>query len=111
MKIVSSSVNEHTPLTMGLSKCWVSRPPTAIPKISTEFHSLNSVGWFASSYFLTQMAFQPAFGHMFTDFSIKKVYMAAILLFEVGPIVCATASDSVALIVGRLIAGAGGGGL
>lgn len=37
--------------------------------------------------------------------------MAAILLFEVGSIVCATASDSIALIVGRLIAGAGGGGL
>ena len=57
------------------------------------------------------MAFQPAFGRMFTGFSIKKVYMAAILIFEVGSIVCATASDSTALIIGRLIAGAGGGGL
>jgi MFS family permease len=57
------------------------------------------------------MAFQPAFGHMFTDFSVKKVYMAAILLFEVGSIICATASHSIALIIGRLIAGAGGGGL
>ena len=57
------------------------------------------------------MAFQPAFGHMFTDFSLKKIYMAAILLFEVGSIICATASDSVALILGRLVAGAGGGGL
>ena len=84
---------------------------TAIPKISTEFHSLNAVGWFASSYFLTQMAFQPAFGHLLTDFSIKTVYMAAIVLFEIGSIVCATASSSTELIVGRLIAGAGGGGL
>lgn len=57
------------------------------------------------------MAFRPAFGYMFTEFSIKKVYMAAILMFEIGSIVCATARDSITLIVGRLIAGAGGGGL
>ena len=37
--------------------------------------------------------------------------MAAILIFEIGSIVCATARDSITLIVGRLIAGAGGGGL
>lgn len=86
-------------------------PATAIPRIATEFHSLDAVGWYASSYFLTQMAFRPAFGHLHTDFSIKNVYMAAILLFEIGSIVCATASNSIALIVGRLIAGAGGGGL
>lgn len=69
------------------------------------------MGWFASSYFLTQMAFQPAFGHLFTDFALKKVFMAAILIFEAGSIICATAKGSISLIVGRLVAGAGGGGL
>ena len=86
-------------------------PATAIPKMSTEFHSLNAVGWYASSYFLTQMPFQPAFGHLLTDFSIKTVYMAAIVLFEIGSIFCATASSSTELIIGRLIVGAGGVGL
>lgn len=57
------------------------------------------------------MAFQPAFDHLLIDFPPKMVCMAAILLFEVGSIVSATASSSIALIVGRLIAGAGGGGL
>lgn len=57
------------------------------------------------------MAFQPAFGHLFTDFPVKRVFMAAIILFEVGSIICATARSSRALIAGRLIAGAGGGGL
>ncbi|KAL8953178.1 MAG: hypothetical protein Q9222_000951 [Ikaeria aurantiellina] len=84
---------------------------TAIPTISTQFHSLDLVGWYASSYFLTQMAFQPAFGHLFTDYAIKRVFVAAITLFELGSIVCASANGSIALIVGRLIAGAGGGGL
>ncbi|KAI4238470.1 MAG: hypothetical protein LQ349_001075 [Xanthoria aureola] len=57
------------------------------------------------------MAFQPAFGHLFTDFPVKMVFVAAILLFEVGSIICATATSSLALIIGRLVAGAGGGGL
>ncbi|MCJ1404090.1 hypothetical protein MMC11_007315 [Xylographa trunciseda] len=84
---------------------------TAIPRISTEFNSLDDVAWYASSYFLTQMAFQPAFGHLFTYFSVKRVFLAAVLVFEVGSIICALARSSVNLIVGRLIAGAGGGGL
>lgn len=57
------------------------------------------------------MAFQPAFGHLFTDFSIKEVFVATILLFEVGSIVCAVAKNTMTLIIGRLIAGAGGAGL
>lgn len=57
------------------------------------------------------MAFQPAFGYMFTDLPIETVYMAATLIFEIGSIVCATARDSTALIVGRLTAEADGGGL
>lgn len=57
------------------------------------------------------MAFQPAFGHLFTDFAMKQVYIAATLLFELGSIVCATASNPIGFIAGRLIAGAGGGGL
>ena len=57
------------------------------------------------------MAFQPAFGHLFTDSSIKKVVLAAILIFEVGSILCAAAQNTVMLIIGRLIAGAGGAGL
>ena len=57
------------------------------------------------------MALQPAFGHIFTDYSVKVVYIVAIVIFEIGPVICATAESSKTLIVGRLIAGGGGGGL
>lgn len=57
------------------------------------------------------MALQPVFGQMYTDFQIKFVYMGAVLIFEIGSIVCATARTSLNLIAGRLIAGAGGGGI
>ena len=86
-------------------------PATAIPTISTQFNSLGDVGWYSSSYFLTQMAFQPAFGHLFTDCSIKIVFITAVLIFEVGSVICATAPSSVVLILGRLLAGAGAAGL
>ena len=57
------------------------------------------------------MAFQPAFGHLFDDYSVKVVYLIAMIIFEVGSVVCASAKSSANLIIGRLIAGAGGGGL
>ena len=57
------------------------------------------------------MAFQPMFGQLYSSFSIKAVYIGAVAVFELGSILCATATSSVMLIVGRLISGAGGGGL
>lgn len=37
--------------------------------------------------------------------------MAAVVIFEIGSIICASAKTSANLIIGRLIAGAGGAGL
>ena len=48
---------------------------------------------------------------MYTFYSIKWAYLAALLIFEVGSIVCATAPSSTALIVGRAIAGIGSAGI
>jgi MFS family permease len=57
------------------------------------------------------MAVQPAFGQLFKLFSMKFTFLTCIVVFEVGSIVCALAPSSVALIIGRLITGVGGGGL
>jgi MFS family permease len=54
---------------------------------------------------------QPAFGQIYGSFSVKYTYMVSVIIFEVGSIVCALAPSSVALILGRLITGVGGGGL
>lgn len=84
---------------------------TAIPKITTDFNSLGDVGWYGSSYLLTTTALQPSFGRIYTYFNVKWTYIFALVLFEVGSIVCATAPNSVALIVGRAIAGGGASAL
>lgn len=84
---------------------------TAIPRITTVFDSLNDVGWYGSSYLLTTTSLQPSFGKVYTYFNIKWTYLCALLIFELGSIICAAAKNSVMLIVGRAIAGAGAAAL
>ncbi|TVY88550.1 Efflux pump, partial [Lachnellula willkommii] len=85
---------------------------TAIPKITTVFpDSLKDVGWYGSSYLLTNTALQPSFGRIYTYFNVKSTFLFALCLFEAGSIVCAAAKNSVMLICGRAIAGAGASAL
>lgn len=60
---------------------------------------------------LTTCAFQLGFGKLYTFLNLKWVYLIALGLFELGSLVCATAPNSEALIVGRAIAGVGAAGL
>lgn len=84
---------------------------TAIPKITDQFKSLDDVGWYASSYLLTTCALQLFFGKLYTFYSIKLVFLISIGIFEVGSAICGAAPSSVALIIGRAIAGVGSAGL
>ncbi|KAK8125837.1 uncharacterized protein PG998_001596 [Apiospora kogelbergensis] len=84
---------------------------TAIPKITDEFRSLPDVGWYGSAYLLTAAALQLLFGKLYTFFSIKWVYLGAVVTFELGSLVCGVAQNSVTLIIGRAVAGLGSAGL
>ncbi|KAL8795402.1 MAG: hypothetical protein Q9195_002143 [Heterodermia aff. obscurata] len=84
---------------------------TAIPQITDRFNSLNDVGWYGSAYLLTTAAFQLIFGKFYTFFSLKWVFLIAIGIFELGSLICGVAPNSVALIVGRAIAGVGSAGV
>ncbi|PPJ55452.1 hypothetical protein CBER1_02756 [Cercospora berteroae] len=84
---------------------------TAIPRITTIFDSLNDVGWYGSSYLLTTTSLQPSFGKIYTYFNVKWTYLIALLIFELGSILCAAAMSSTMLIVGRAVAGAGAAAL
>ncbi|KAF2496011.1 MFS transporter [Lophium mytilinum] len=84
---------------------------TAIPRITTVFNSLGDVGWYGSSYLLTTCSLMPSFGRVYTYFDVKWTYLSALLLFEIGSIICAAATSSAMFIVGRAIAGAGAAAL
>ncbi|GJN80289.1 hypothetical protein PLIIFM63780_003815 [Purpureocillium lilacinum] len=84
---------------------------TAVPSITSEFHSLKDVGWYGAAYQLSSAALQPLVGKLFTLFNIKVVYLSFFFVFEVGSVVCAVANASLILIVGRVIAGLGVAGM
>ena len=84
---------------------------TAIPRITTVFNSLDDVGWYGSSYLLTTTSLQPSFGKVYTYFNIKWTFMLALLIFEVGSVLCGAAVNSEMLIVGRAVAGVGAAAL
>ncbi|KAI9691805.1 MAG: hypothetical protein M1822_007877 [Bathelium mastoideum] len=84
---------------------------TAIPRITSVFDSLDDVGWYGSAYLLTTTSLQPSFGKVYTYMDVKYTYLAALVIFEVGSVLCAAATSSKMLIVGRAVAGAGAAAL
>lgn len=65
----------------------------AIPKISTQFHALQDVGWYGSAYLITITAFQPAGGKIYRIFNARTVYLSAIVVFEGRPVDQSSATD------------------
>ncbi len=84
---------------------------TAIPKITDEFHGLNDVSWYAAAYFMTFSATQASAGKIYKYYNLKWSFLASMLVFEAGSLLCAAAPTSTALVVGRALAGLGGAGL
>ncbi|GAB1202345.1 hypothetical protein APSETT445_000957 [Aspergillus pseudonomiae] len=63
------------------------------------------------AYLLTTASSQLLIGKFYTIYNIKWVFLTALLIFEVGSAICGAAPNSVALILGRAIAGCGNAGL
>lgn len=84
---------------------------TAIPEITNEFHSANDIGWYGSAFLLSNCAFLLVFGKLYTIFNVKYTFLSAVFIFEVGSAVCGSASNSIAFIMGRALAGLGAGGV
>ncbi|KAK3944445.1 major facilitator superfamily domain-containing protein [Diplogelasinospora grovesii] len=75
---------------------------TATPKITGEFHSLNDIGWYGTSYLLAKI---------YTYFNVKWTFLAFFAIFELGSALCGAAVSSQMLIIGRAVAGLGASGL
>ncbi|TVY84980.1 Efflux pump roqT [Lachnellula suecica] len=84
---------------------------TAIPKITNHFHSLDDVAWYGSAYLFTTCAVQLVFGKMYALYATKWVFLTGVAIFELGSLICGTAPTSIALIIGRAIAGLGAAGI
>ncbi|KND94612.1 putative HC-toxin efflux carrier TOXA [Tolypocladium ophioglossoides CBS 100239] len=83
----------------------------ALPRISSDFASLQDVAWYGSAYLLFITALQPVYGSVYKYFPTDVVYRLSILIFEVGSIICAAAVNSSMFIAGRAVAGFGAAGV
>ncbi|KEF56994.1 uncharacterized protein A1O9_07184 [Exophiala aquamarina CBS 119918] len=84
---------------------------TALPQITTHFHSLKDIGWYGSAYLVSTCTMQPLAGKIYTHFPIKVTYLAFSFIFFIGSLLAATATTSAVVIVGRGVQGIGGAGI
>ncbi|KAJ4373442.1 hypothetical protein N0V86_007580 [Didymella sp. IMI 355093] len=83
----------------------------AVPEITNTFDSIVDVGWYGSAYLLTGACCNPIFGRLYQLYSTKFMFIAAILIFEAGSVLCGAAPSSSAFVVGRAVAGIGSAGI
>lgn len=82
----------------------------ALPKIMAAFGiGVDKVEWVLTAYLLVFAVMLPTSGWVADHFGHKRTYMSALLLFTVGSFLCGVAWDENALIVFRIVQGAGAG--
>jgi hypothetical protein len=75
--------------------------------IIEDFKSVSLLGWVGIGFPLGSIATILPLGKAFGIFDIKWLYVGSLILFEVGSAICGGAPNMNALIVGRVLAGAG----
>lgn len=75
------------------------------------FSEVSQLAWIGAGFPLGSVAVILPYGFLYTKFNMKWLYVAGIVLFQAGSALCGAAPTMDALIVGRVIAGAGGTGI
>ncbi|ORY46513.1 MFS general substrate transporter [Rhizoclosmatium globosum] len=84
---------------------------SALKSIVSDLGRQDLLSWIGSGYMLTSCAFCPLYGKFADIFGRKWTFIAALGIFELGSLVCAIATSMPMLIIGRAVAGLGGGGV
>ncbi|KAF5505788.1 Efflux pump aflT [Colletotrichum siamense] len=84
---------------------------TAIPRITTEFDSLQDAGLYRSASLVASTALQLPYGKAYAQFNVKWIYLGSLVVFEAGSVLCAVAPNSGTLIAGRVVSGVGAAAL
>ncbi|GAA5833772.1 hypothetical protein JCM9279_001622 [Rhodotorula babjevae] len=84
---------------------------TLISDVSSSFKKSNQAGLLGTSYLLSTATFTPLYGRLADIIGRRAALLIALTLFTSGTALCGLAPSMVTLLIGRLIAGMGGGGL
>ncbi|GAA6047387.1 hypothetical protein JCM3770_001279 [Rhodotorula araucariae] len=84
---------------------------TLISDVSSSFKKSNQAGLLGTSYLLSTATFTPLYGRLADIIGRRNSLLIALTLFTSGTALCGLAPSMVSLLIGRLVAGMGGGGL
>jgi MFS family permease len=84
---------------------------TALPRIAAEFGGTGAYAWVTTAYLLAGSVTAPLYGKLGDVFGRKRVLLGALALFLLGSLACGLAPSATLLIAGRVLQGAGSGGL
>ncbi|WP_327353853.1 MDR family MFS transporter [Streptomyces sp. NBC_01304] len=84
---------------------------TALPTIVGELGGLDQLSWVITAYLLTTAVSTPIWGKLGDLYGRKGSYLASIVLFLAGSVLCGVAQDMGQLIAFRAVQGVGAGGL
>lgn len=79
--------------------------------IASDLNELSRISWIATGYLVSCAAFQPLYGRLSDIFGRKSMLLLSSACFGIGCTICGLSYSLMPLIVGRVIAGIGGGGL
>ena len=82
---------------------------TLAAPIATSFNSLPLLAWLATAFLVGQAATQPLSGKLTDIFSRQSGMVVSSLIFASGNIICGFAKDESTMLLGRVVAGVGGG--
>ncbi|MCJ1479837.1 hypothetical protein MMC13_008523 [Lambiella insularis] len=77
--------------------------------ISSSFNSLSLLSWLASGYFIANAAVQPLSGKLTDIYGRRAGLILSHIFFAGGNLICGLAQDEWVIILGRVVAGMGGG--
>ncbi|KAJ3120677.1 hypothetical protein HK100_012692 [Physocladia obscura] len=84
---------------------------TALKTIVADLGHEELNSWIGSAYMMTSCMFCTLYGKFADIFGRRLTFIAAVTLFELGSLLCGLATSMPMLIVGRALAGTGGGGI
>ncbi|KAK3900791.1 major facilitator superfamily domain-containing protein [Staphylotrichum tortipilum] len=76
-----------------------------------QFGHIEKLAWIGSGFPLGSVAVILLVGNLLGHFNMKWTFIGGVALFELGSAVCGAAPNMDALIIGRVLAGAGGAGI
>ncbi|KAL8915402.1 MAG: hypothetical protein Q9172_006892 [Xanthocarpia lactea] len=84
---------------------------TLTASISATYNSLSLLAWLASAYFIANSVLQPLAGKLTDIYGRRAGLIFSNVFFCIGNLICGLAQGESTIILGRIIAGLGGGGL